>query len=286
MRIAFMSDLHLEFEPPAHPVAGWDGVERMRSQVAGHPARGPLIKDAAGVDLVVLAGDIDLGTGGIAYAEEMSRFCGCPVVYVAGNHEYYGHDLDQLRADLRAAAWNTGGRVIFLDRDGVRLLAGGHPVQVYGCSLWSDYAIHDDASEAMARARYSLNDHRRISREAGWFLPDHALDEHRQCRQWLDEQLGRREPEDSGLDWAKRLVVTHHAPIPTSMLGRPSLMAPYYMSDLRDLIVRHQPDLWLHGHTHFRHSTLVGRTVVASAPRGYLGCQPEALHYSCGIIEI
>jgi len=286
MRIAYMSDLHLEFEPPVSTMAGWDGLTRARAALSGHPQRGPLVKGVIGSDLVVLAGDVDVGLGGMAYAEQLADYVDCPVIYVAGNHEYYGHDIDHLRADLRRAAWASQGRVIFLDRDSVRLWLGGHPLLVHGCTLWTDYAIHAAPEDAMVRASYSLNDHRRISRDYGWFTPSQAREEHCLSRDWLAEQLASSDPDGSDLEPARRLVVTHHAPLPTKMQGRPEEMAPCYMSDMLGLISQRQPDLWLHGHTHHRHTTTVGRTVVASAPRGYLGSQPDALDFSCGFFDL
>jgi len=42
------------------------------------------------VDGVVLCGDTDLGTKGAAWA--LRTFKKIPVLYVAGNHEYYKHE--------------------------------------------------------------------------------------------------------------------------------------------------------------------------------------------------
>ena len=87
MRIAYMSDLHLEFEPPYPSTSGWEALRRAREALPGHPDRGPLLKPLFGSDLVILAGDIDLGLKAIAYGEQVAAFVGCPVIMVAGNHE-------------------------------------------------------------------------------------------------------------------------------------------------------------------------------------------------------
>ena len=76
MRLHVLSDLHLEHAPFTAP------------QV-----------DA---DVVVLAGDIAPGTAGIEWMR--SRFDGRPVLYVAGNHEFYGQDLPGLTGRMRDAA--------------------------------------------------------------------------------------------------------------------------------------------------------------------------------------
>jgi predicted phosphodiesterase len=62
LRIHLLSDLHLEFAT-------------MRYQ-------------SPECDVVVLAGDIATGVAGVMWAAE--TFKGVPVVYVAGNHEFYG----------------------------------------------------------------------------------------------------------------------------------------------------------------------------------------------------
>lgn len=88
MRIRAYSDLHLEFgpfEPPA----------------------------SAGIDVVILAGDIDVKTRGIAFAKTFP----CPVIYVPGNHEYYGGAIPHVTEKLKAAA--AGTNVHVLDRDAV-----------------------------------------------------------------------------------------------------------------------------------------------------------------------
>lgn len=42
-----------------------------------------------------------------------------------------------------------------------------------------------------------------------------------------------------------------------------------FVSDLSDVIERHQPKLWIHGHTHTRFDYDVGATRVVCNPRGY-----------------
>ncbi len=96
MKLQVLSDLHLDLNPCDIPVVG---------------------------DIIVLAGDIHLGTRGIAWARE--HFAGKPVLYVCGNHEFYRHVFPDLLTDMRAAA--AGSNVTFLERDvfvkdGIRFL--------------------------------------------------------------------------------------------------------------------------------------------------------------------
>jgi hypothetical protein len=48
-----------------------------------------------------------------------------------------------------------------------------------------------------------------------------------------------------------------------------------------------RPALWIHGHTHFRHESVVDGVKVVSAPRGYVTFDgPAALQYRPGIAEV
>lgn len=132
-------------------------VER-RANVLGHPRIGPLLDDAVGVDLLLLAGDIDVGTRAIAYANEVAEFIGAPAVYVAGNHEGYdGTPFDRLFGALRAKAAETQGRVTFLENS----RAAFGDVHVLGATLWTDYAANgrEKVATTMEEAFSSLNDH-------------------------------------------------------------------------------------------------------------------------------
>lgn len=66
MKIHVLSDLHIEFAP--------------------------FVPDPAAVeaaDVIVLAGDISTGTQAIPWARK--TFAAKPVIYIAGNHEFYRH---------------------------------------------------------------------------------------------------------------------------------------------------------------------------------------------------
>lgn len=98
------------------------------------------------------------------------------------------------------------------------------------------------------------------------FTPEQALALHRESRAWLEERLS--EPFDG-----KTVVVTHHAPHPGSIspkyLG--DALTPAFVSDLTDLIGRHQPDMWIHGHVHHSCDYVVPetKTRIVCNPRGY-----------------
>lgn len=113
-------------------------------------------------DAVILAGDIDTGTRAVTWAA--SAFAGLPVLYVHGNHEGYGHHLDKVRQELRAACAATPN-VHFLDADShVIADQAGNKVRFLGATLWTDFRLlgDDTRQAAMRDAEAVMNDYKRI----------------------------------------------------------------------------------------------------------------------------
>lgn len=206
-------------------------------------------------DLLVLAGDIHNGVQGVrAFADWP-----VPVLYVAGNHEFYEHDWAATRQALRAAC--AGTRVSLLDEDAV-VIEG---IRILGCTLWTDFALLGDGTqaEAMAAAERGMMDYHVIGTDTGPLRAAQTLADHQRSRAWLQAELAR--PFDG-----PTLVVTHHGPHALSIHPRfaANRLNPGYVSDLSPLLV--QADLWLHGHTHDSFDYRVGRCRVMANPAGYL----------------
>ena len=217
-------------------------------------------------DVVVLAGDIHDGVAGLRWGRE--TFPDKPIVYVAGNHEFYGfnwtHHVDSMREAARSYD------IEFLETDAVEL-AG---VRFLGCTLWTDFDLlgADKRTDALRLARSSINDYQfiQISRTAeihwanSWLLmPSLTLHRHEGSVAWLASRLAdQTDPE-------KTVIVTHHAPHPTSIPVRyaDDLLAASYASDLTRLMG--QARLWIHGHVHHSVDYVVNGTRVVANPRGY-----------------
>lgn len=233
MRIRLYSDLHLElgpFDPPS----------------------------SEDVDVVILAGDIDVKGRGIAFAKRFP----CPVVYVPGNHEYYGSSIPRLTEKLKEAAKSSNVHVL----EGDSVVLGG--TRFLGTSLWTDWRGNGtlEPLTAMAHAHERMTDYKRIrvSPEFGKLRPGHTLKWHAEARTWLTDQLAQAYK-------GPTVVVTHHAP--TLRGCRPEeASSPFvgaYASDLESLMGP-QVDLWVFGHTHFALDERIHGTRVVSNPRGYV----------------
>lgn len=248
LRLLVLSDLHVEFAPFVPDVATLPGV-----------------------DVVILAGDIHKGIRGIEWARK--TFADLAVIYVAGNHEFYGHHWVGLLEELRNAAQQMD--VHFLENDAVRI--GG--VRFLGCTLWTDFEYFgpDRRSAAMRDAANRMNDFRTIHADplpgVYWMgkrhrlSPWHVLQRHRESLNWLAQELAT--PAEGAT-----VVVTHHYPSARSTADefKDDILNAAYGSALPETLIG-QANLWIHGHTHSSHDYTVqtdfGNARVLCNPRGY-----------------
>jgi predicted phosphodiesterase len=232
VRIHVLSDLHLEFGPvPLPPV------------------------DA---DAVVLAGDIAVGLRGIEWASR--TFAGRPILYVPGNHEYYGQTYPRFLDKMRARALELG--VVLLSDSAVTI----DGVRFLGATLWTDFELTGDRRMAEAAARDVMVDFKKIRIEPNFrrAKPKDVQLWHIQSRRWLDTELST--PHSGGT-----VVITHHAPSLRSLdATRPRHpVDAAYASDLEALVERSGVDCWVHGHTHHCVDYRLGATRILSNQRGY-----------------
>lgn len=273
VEIAILSDLHLDLRR-RHLMRA--GLDERTCDAAMRDMQAAAREAARAADIVVLAGDISAGTAGLDW--DAASFPGKPVVYVAGNHEFYRWQHGTLIRALheRAAA---GRDLHFLERDAVVLPIAGRRLRVLGCTLWTDYRLYGRAvrADAMRRAEREMYDHRRIQFGAELLRPKDAWRLHIAARRWLRRQLADpAEPET--------LVVTHHAPVPHSVEPRfrGDSLSPAFASDLTGLIEQHGPSLWVHGHTHHNVDYRLANTRVVAHQWGYpaedLSRRPKLVH--------
>jgi len=232
MRLHILSDLHLEFESFTPPT-----VE---------------------ADAIILAGDVSPGHEGLKWA--LKTFPDRPVIYVLGNHEFYGEELQKLIAELQEMA--RGTNVHLLENQSCTI----GDVVFLGATLWTDFALNGDPVLSEAVANMRMNDYRRIRTSApdGQLKPSDTLRLHMESRRWLKDQSFAR-------NGHKVAVVTHHAPsresIPSTLEGDPC--NPAFASDLNSFIVESEAQLWVHGHIHYCWDYTLGKTRVLANPRGY-----------------
>lgn len=218
-------------------------------------------------DVCVVAGDLVEGdpVAGVQWLKIHIR-PKMRIVYVLGNHEFYGTWTSMERSRALAAEAARGAGIDLLDDTTVTI----DGVQFIGSTLWTDFNLmsHDGITpeRAMADAAKWVSDFRVIrvndASERIW-TPQMSVLRHQQSCIWLDRELQSAH--------MPVVVISHHAPHPGSVapkFARDSV-TPAFVSDLSDMIHRHQPALWVHGHTHNSFDYAVGSTRIICNPRGY-----------------
>jgi predicted phosphodiesterase len=225
-----------------------------------HLERAPFAPEGADADVVVLAGDVANGTGGVEWARIWAR--GRPVLYVAGNHEFYGHALPGLIEELRRAA--AGSPVHVLENDEVIL----GRVRFLGCTLWSDFDFdgRERRADAMKLCERVVSDYELITFGPGrraLTARDTRL-RHLSSRRWLASRIAR--PHEG-----PTVIITHHAPLIRTRPPSPQLrsLAGAFASDVTDLMGSERVALWIYGHTHRVADLEIRGTRILSNPRGY-----------------
>ena len=181
MKIQILSDLHLEHGgvvPEHHPDA----------------------------DVIVLAGDLAPYTEGLVdqLAEHWSS---APhILYVLGNHEFYGTEIGETRA--RLAEECAGAGIHLLDPGMVRI----DGTRFIGATLWTDLLLEGKADEIGA--------HMRVSREISDFR---GAIQH-QGRDFSTgesvERTGQTEPSSSTSSWRRNAQVTARLSSPITPRAR------------------------------------------------------------------
>lgn len=221
-------------------------------------------------DVIILPGDIGPPQKVITLiAGLMSRSPAAHVIYVAGNHEFYGRDINAFRKELRQFCGPATGRVHedivskfhFLDND--KVIIDG--VRFLGTTLWTDFELYglEQKKNCMDLAERCLNDFRLIKNRQWEFTPQDSINLHVESVKWLELKL-KHEPFEGST-----VVVTHHAPSYQSVVARyrDDLLSACFASNLDHLLGF--SELWLHGHMHDSLDYTVNETRVICNPRGY-----------------
>ena len=237
MKFQILSDLHNEFsifEPPEIQVDG-----------------------------VILTGDIDLGVKGAYWAIE--KFKNIPIIYIAGNHEYYRNKLPEINCKLIEIS-KTNTNFFFLENDAI-IFDG---IKFLGCTLWSDFLLFGQENFGIScdNAEQLLSDffHIRLGASNSYrkFRAADSIRMHKQSIVFLEDELFTNHQ-------LTTVILTHHAPLINSIprLYRSDLLSSAFASNLEGLIKKYKPDFWIHGHTHFNVDYFFDETRIVSNQRGY-----------------
>ena len=240
MKLRILSDLHLEFfgfMPPS--------VE---------------------ADVIVLAGDIATGMTTFPWAAEMFGAPDAHIIYVPGNHEFYGSHMEAWYAEAARRAAEYG--VQLGDNLSYRVeKAGERPVRILAATLWTDFAVFgaERRNHCGALVQANLHDYRAIGYQGRVLRWEDTLAIHKRTLAWLEVECTK-----AARAGEKVVVIAHQAPSLRSSAPRYTrdLVTAGFASNLEAFIGEHV-DLFVHGHMHNSSDYRVGRCRVIANPRGY-----------------
>lgn len=235
MRILSYSDLHLEFDHCWELPPNIDG------------------------DVLILAGDI-ISFKDCAPLENLLKNWKAPVLYVAGNHEYYTQSaMDIELQDFTDWAENTLPNIQVLNNESTVI----DDVHFFGGTMWTNFKGGDP--ESIRQAELQMNDFKLIRNEYGAPLSAQDTislheDYFKKLKVWLESSQN-----------SKRVIISHHAPVnnPNTQYADSELRPAFVASDMLPLIEKYQPELWVYGHTHECDDHMLGKTKILSNQLGY-----------------
>lgn len=178
------------------------------------------------VDVLILAGDITSGHDITdCVARFSARFSDAQILWVNGNHEYYGTTKEVVWGILQDAQ-NQFENFRWLNNE----IATIQGQRFLGSTLW--YA---ETPEAILKA-HRWSDFKAIRQLRAW-----VWEEARKAKQFLETEC---QPGD--------VVITHMLPARQSIdpVWKDSWTNLYFYHDCEQLIFEKAPRYWIHGHTH------------------------------------
>jgi predicted phosphodiesterase len=202
-------------------------------------------------DVLVLAGDLCSLPHGLEAAVRLVCSYFKEVVYVAGNHEFWGTSkekvfalLESLDASIPNFHWLENKVFVLEDPWGT-----DESLRFVGCTLW----FEDQPDNVLFESK--MGDFFRIEDFRNWVYQRNA-----ESLKFLSENLQEGD-----------IVVTHHLPTSSSLdpRYRDSMLNRFYVSNSAEQIIgENRPKLWVHGHTHHALDYLAGDTRILCNPFG------------------
>lgn len=237
MKLQIISDLHLEF---GCIPSIWNEITRCDS------------------DVIVIAGDFSGYEEVFKDLLNLYEDSGKPIVFVPGNHEYYGSSrktLDLLFKEFNEVHPNIH---VLIENDVII-----NDTLFIGSTGWWD----GSGGPVTDSCKRGLNDFR--------YIFDLLNEENESGVKWGKQSYKFFETSllqniyNGSCD--KVVCITHHMPskrcIHPQFYGSP--INTCFANDWEDLIEQFQPNLWVSGHTHSSYDFNIGKTRLVCNPQGY-----------------
>ena len=210
-------------------------------------------------DLLILAGDTNLGTKGIDWIK--TKIKNIPVIYILGNHEYYKGSYPKTLNKIKEASKDTN--IFVLENDRFEI----NGIRFHGATLWTDFSLFGNPVKYGILCQDKMNDYKLIRRDPS-YSKMRTIDTfklHQFSKTWLEESLEESKS-------FRNIVITHHAPSQKSIPEefKNDYLSSAYASNLEDIIHKYQPEYWIHGHIHTPIKYEIGETKIICNPHGYI----------------
>lgn len=265
MRIAYLSDLHIDF-----------------GRIRGDDILMMVKDNSEEFDVLVIAGDIANDADiSVDFLKLLSKALPTKtIIFVPGNHEYYMFDMAW--ADDLFSGLNRLGNVMVLgihsefELSYRHIMPNGDSYLFVGGTMWTDFSLYGRDERYMEDAVMKMSDFNHIVDYNNVILtPKRTVDFYNRTTEMMRYMVYERK------DNSTVIAVTHHTPHRLSIAGKYAMNAlnPAFTSGILDKdhpsyqVWTSLVDLWIHGHTHdcFDYTVSHGdsETRVVCNPRGY-----------------
>jgi len=231
--------------------------------------------------VIILAGDIGSQSRSKTLNIDIENFLidtlkyGSIVIYVAGNHEFWGSRIDKFHRLIREFE-RKNSNFYFLDNESLFI----NDIEFIGSTLWTDFNNEDPltyleigGSKSYGRTANTSNDYRKIKyKDNNQYRKINTLDTlklHKQAIRYIKSRINQKHTQ---------FVISHYAPSEIFLdkdryseerkNGYKHEITKYaYYSELEELAENFQ--FWAAGHTHFYVNITKNGVRYLSNPRGY-----------------
>lgn len=217
-----------------------------------------LLKKEEGV--VILAGDIMVFSNKINPSKMFDYLykAGINPIYIPGNHEYYR---------------STSNYMVDSVMQYTRLIETPEAIFILTPLLsYLKEEIQEDVEMGVSDFRLVKEHSAKLHNEL-----------HEYCKSFIETNLSRFINDNR-----KKIVVTHFTPSYNSIHPKwyGSVLNTYFSNNLDEMILKYEPDVWIHGHTHDAFDYKIGKTRVLCNPLGYSFEYHATKKFHFNVIEI
>lgn len=227
MKFKFVSDVHLE-----HPGQGYLMPPMMENE-----------------DFFIIAGDLSTHVDrslAIEYMEKYLKYGGKKVVYILGNHDYYGSSIEDVNKYWEEFK-GYNDKIMVVDHRAKYIEIDQYLVVF--ATLWCDITEAPDWMLSYMRDFDMIYN----------FTKDYEITLHKDSLRSIQEII------DNNPD-KKVIVITHHAPIKNGSLKYSNIF--FYNSLHKFIELNNNIVTWYHGHTHEETSFKYHNTTIKSFING------------------